>query len=91
MLIAWIRPALSLLRLRPRAASVARTLHRLGADPGLRRWLRELYPNSREVQCDAAIPAAWLAVYVAIGILWHSVHAVVSLAALPLTLLNRFA
>ena len=89
MIIAWIRPALSLLRLRLRPASVARSLHRLGTDHGLRRWLRELYPNSREVQGEAAIPAVWLAVYVAIGVLWHAVHALVTLAFLPLTLLKR--
>ncbi len=89
MIIAWIRPALSLLRPRLRPASVARSLQRLGTDPGLRRWLRELYPNSREVQGDAAIPAGWLAVYVAIGVLWHAVHTALTLAFLPLALLER--
>lgn len=89
MIIAWIRPALSLLRPRLRPASAARALRRLGTDPGLRRWLRGLYPNSREVQGDAAIPAGWLAAYVAIGVLWHAVHAALSLAFLPLALLKR--
>ncbi len=77
MIIAWIRPALALLRLR------------LGTDPGLRRWLRERFPNSREVQGEAGIPAGWLALYVAIGALWHAVHTVLTLAFLPLTLLRR--
>ncbi len=70
MIIAWIRPALALLRLQ------------FGTDPGLRRWLRALFPNSREVQGEAAIPAGWLALYVAIGVLWHAVHTLLTLALL---------
>ena len=89
MIIAWIRPARSLVRPPRRPAAVARSQQRLGTDPGLRRWLRELYPNSREVQGDAAIPAGWLAVYVAIGVLWHAVHTALTLAFLPLALLER--
>jgi len=77
MIIAWIRPALSLFRPRP------------GTHAGLRRWLRALFPNSREVQGEAAIPAGWLALYVAIGVLWHAVHTLLTLAFLPLTLLGR--
>ncbi len=89
MIIAWVRPALSLLRVRFGLGSAVQRLHALGTDLGLRRWLRELYPNSREVQGDAAIPPGWLAAYVAIGVLWHAVHTALNLAFLPLTLLKR--
>jgi len=87
MIIAWLRPALSLFG--PAWAAAVRRLRGLGTDPGLRRWLRELYPNSREVQGDAAIPAGWLAAYVAVGALWHAVHTALSLAFLPFALLKR--
>jgi hypothetical protein len=96
MTIAWIYAAFLLLRdlllwdgIGVRLAAANQRLRERSLDGGLRRWLRKLYPNSREVQGDAAISAGWLAAYVAIGVLWHAVHAALALVDLPFKLLDR--
>jgi len=87
MLVAWLHTAYMPIR-----AEVARRVADLRArrlDVALRPWLRGVFTNSREVQGDAAIPAGWLAAYVAIGALWHAVHMVVAVVESPFVALAR--